>query len=150
MTVLESKSIPRIGAGEATAPNLHKTFFVFLGLSEDEWMRECNASYKMRIKFVNWRTAGRGESAPRQLGSGSGHFYHLFGLLPTQGGLTERAVRLNLLSRASSHGRETRPRGMPTGPGGPTTPGTSTPSSSPTSSADSPRRNRVRSGSRER
>ncbi|WP_121717442.1 tryptophan halogenase family protein [Streptomyces sp. E5N91] len=83
VTVLESKSIPRIGVGEATVPNLHKTFFDFLGLSEDEWMRECNASYKMGIKFVNWRTAGRGASAPRQLGSGSDHFYHLFGLLPT-------------------------------------------------------------------
>ncbi|CAL9327152.1 tryptophan halogenase family protein [Streptomyces sp. SudanB182_2057] len=83
ITVLESPSIPRIGVGEATVPNLHRTFFDFLGLSEDEWMRECNASYKMAIRFVNWRTPGNGEAAPRPFRSGKDHYYHLFGLLPT-------------------------------------------------------------------
>jgi tryptophan halogenase len=82
ITVLEAPTIPKIGVGEATVPNLHKTFFDFLGLTEDEWMRECNASYKMGIKFINWRTGGTGEADPRPFESGSDHYYHLFGLLP--------------------------------------------------------------------
>src|SRR5256714_1150555 len=82
VTVLESPAIPRIGVGEATVPNLHKTFFAYLGLSEEEWMRECNASYKMGIKFVNWRTPGEGVTDPRPMNGRTDHFYHLFGLLP--------------------------------------------------------------------
>ncbi|HET9137969.1 tryptophan halogenase family protein [Actinophytocola sp.] len=82
ITVLEAPAIPRIGVGEATVPNLHKTFFDFLGLAEEEWMREVNASFKIGIKFINWRTGGVGESAPRPHGGGTDHYYHLFGLLP--------------------------------------------------------------------
>ncbi|MFD9698261.1 tryptophan halogenase family protein [Lentzea sp. NPDC059081] len=87
ITVLEAPSIPRIGVGEATVPNLHKTFFDFLGIPEEEWMRECNASFKMAVKFVNWRTPGEGEPEGRQLRGRPDHFYHLFGLLPTHEGL---------------------------------------------------------------
>ncbi|MFD9736376.1 tryptophan halogenase family protein [Umezawaea sp. NPDC059074] len=82
ITVLEAPSVPRIGVGEATVPNLHKVFFDFLGLSEEEWMRECNASFKMGIKFTNWRTGGKGEANPRPYRDTTDHYYHLFGLLP--------------------------------------------------------------------
>lgn len=83
ITVLEAPSIPKIGVGEATIPNLHKVFFDFLDLSEDEWMRECNASFKAGIKFINWRTPGAGDAQARpQAGRRTDHFYHLFGLLP--------------------------------------------------------------------
>ncbi|MFD1535398.1 tryptophan halogenase family protein [Nonomuraea guangzhouensis] len=82
VTVLEAPSIPRIGVGEATVPNLQRVLFDFLGLSEEDWMRECNASFKMGIKFVNWRTGGRGQAGPRPFNGGSDHYYHLFGLLP--------------------------------------------------------------------
>ncbi len=87
ITVLEAPSIPRIGVGEATVPNLHKTFFDFLGLAEDEWMRECNASYKMGIKFINWRTGGTGDATARPLRGSTDHYYHLFGLLPNHSSL---------------------------------------------------------------
>jgi hypothetical protein len=83
ITVLENPAVPKIGVGEATVPNLQRVFFDFLGLSEDDWMRECNASYKMGIKFVNWRTDGVGSASPRPLGKSTDHFYHLFGLLPS-------------------------------------------------------------------
>ncbi|MEU5695578.1 tryptophan halogenase family protein [Actinosynnema sp. NPDC020468] len=82
ITVLEAPSIPKIGVGEATVPNLHKTFFDFLGIAEEEWMRECNASFKMGIKFLNWRTPGVGEATGRPYRGTTDHFYHLFGLLP--------------------------------------------------------------------
>ncbi|QBD75030.1 tryptophan 7-halogenase [Ktedonosporobacter rubrisoli] len=82
ITVVEAPSIPRIGVGEATIPNLHKTFFASLGLREDEWMRACNASFKMGIKFINWRTSGSGEAHPRRWGNSYDAFYHIFGQLP--------------------------------------------------------------------
>ncbi|KLL12199.1 tryptophan halogenase family protein [Protofrankia coriariae] len=87
ITVLEAPSVPKIGIGEATVPNLHKTFFDFLGFAEEEWMRECNASYKMGIRFVNWRTDGTGEADARPFGDSIDHYYHLFGLLPNHGNL---------------------------------------------------------------
>ena len=74
VTLLEAPSIPRIGVGEATVPNLQRVFFDRLGLAEDEWMRECNAAFKMAVKFVNWRK--------KDLGADRNHFYHSFGLIP--------------------------------------------------------------------
>ncbi len=83
ITVLEAPSIPRVGVGEATVPNLQKAFFDFLGIPEEEWMRACNASLKMAVKFINWRTPGVGSATARTLESGgSDHFYHPFGILP--------------------------------------------------------------------
>ncbi|EWM18621.1 tryptophan halogenase family protein [Kutzneria sp. 744] len=83
VTVLEAPSISRIRVGEATIPNLHKVFFDFLGIAEDEWMRECNASYKAAVRFVNWRTPGDGQATPRRRPDGRpDHFDHLFGQLP--------------------------------------------------------------------
>jgi tryptophan halogenase len=82
ITVLEAPAIPRIGVGEATIPNLHKVFFDFLGIPEDEWMRECNASFKLGIRFINWRTPGPGQAQPRPHNSRLDHFDHVFGLLP--------------------------------------------------------------------
>jgi tryptophan halogenase len=74
ITLMESKTIPRIGVGEASVPNLQRAFFDYLGLPEDEWMRGCNAAFKTAVKFVNWQ-------APAENGV-SNHFYHPFGLLP--------------------------------------------------------------------
>ena len=87
ITVLEAPSIPRIGVGEATVPNLQRAFFDFLGLSEEEWMPECNAAFKTAVKFINWRTPGAGSTQTRQLGDRPDHFYHPFGLLPESGGV---------------------------------------------------------------
>jgi tryptophan 6-halogenase len=81
ITVLEAPSIPRIGVGEATVPNLQRAFFDYLGIPEDEWMRECNASYKMAVKFINWTTPGDGVSTPRTVNGRPDVFHHPFGLL---------------------------------------------------------------------
>ncbi|MEO3810558.1 tryptophan halogenase family protein [Sphaerisporangium sp. B11E5] len=84
ITVLEAPNLPKIGVGEATVPNLQRAFFDYLGIPEEEWMRECNASYKMAVKFINWRTPGRGQPVARPWGGRTDHFYHPFGLLPEQ------------------------------------------------------------------
>jgi tryptophan halogenase len=79
ITVLEAPTIPKIGVGEATVPNLQRAFFDYLEIPEDEWMRTCNAAFKTAVKFVNWRgDPGSGKSD---------HFYHPFGLLPNCDGI---------------------------------------------------------------
>src|SRR5690242_15641137 len=82
ITVIEAPAIPKIGVGEATIPNLQRVFFDQLGLCERDWMRECNASFKVGVKFTNWRTAGPSQPLPRSLGRADDQFYHPFGILP--------------------------------------------------------------------
>ncbi|GAA3269364.1 tryptophan 7-halogenase [Dactylosporangium vinaceum] len=84
VTILEAPSIPRIGVGEATVPNLQRVVFDFLGIPEDEWMRECNAAFKTAVKFVNWRTPGAGQATPRLFEGRPDQFFHPFGLLPSE------------------------------------------------------------------
>ncbi|WP_103341352.1 tryptophan halogenase family protein [Amycolatopsis sp. CA-126428] len=57
VTVVESARISTIGVGEATFSTI-RHFFDYLGLDEREWMPECNASYKLGIRFENWRAPG--------------------------------------------------------------------------------------------
>lgn len=64
VTVVESDRIPTIGVGEATFSTV-RHFFRHLGLAEHEWMPECDATYKLAIRFENWRAPGH-------------HFYHPF------------------------------------------------------------------------
>jgi flavin-dependent dehydrogenase len=64
ITLIESANIKTVGVGEATFSTV-KLFFDFLGLDESEWMPSCNASYKLAIKFVDWRAE-------------RGHFFHPF------------------------------------------------------------------------
>lgn len=87
ITVLESPAIPRVGVGEATVPNLQRAFFDFLGIPEEEWMPKCNASFKVAVKFVNWRTPGEGQATARTHEGRPDHFYHPFGLLPSHDGV---------------------------------------------------------------
>jgi flavin-dependent dehydrogenase len=51
--LVESPSIGIIGVGEGSTPTL-KRFFDDLHISEQEWMPECNATYKVNIEFAGW------------------------------------------------------------------------------------------------
>jgi hypothetical protein len=84
ITLLEAPSIPKIGVGEATVPNMQRVVFDYLGIPEEEWMRECNASFKVAVKFINWRTPGPGSAQARSWDGRPDHFFHPFGLLPSQ------------------------------------------------------------------
>ncbi|NKB37910.1 MAG: tryptophan 7-halogenase [Gammaproteobacteria bacterium] len=53
ITLIESPNIPSIGVGEGTTP-LFKRFLNFVGISEEELIRHCKASYKLGIKFPGW------------------------------------------------------------------------------------------------
>jgi tryptophan 6-halogenase len=64
VTLVESANVSTIGVGEATFSTV-RHFFEYLGLEEREWMPECSATYKLAIRFENWREQGK-------------HFYHPF------------------------------------------------------------------------
>jgi tryptophan 6-halogenase len=64
LTVVESPRISTIGVGEATFSDI-RHFFEFLGLAERDWMPACNATYKLAVRFQDWRRPGH-------------HFYHPF------------------------------------------------------------------------
>jgi tryptophan halogenase len=57
ITLVESDRVGAIGVGEATFSTV-RHFFRYLGLEEREWMPPCNATYKLGIRFENWREPG--------------------------------------------------------------------------------------------
>lgn len=55
ISLIESDNIGTIGVGEGSTPYL-KHFFKQLGITDQEWMPACNATYKVGISFPNWST----------------------------------------------------------------------------------------------
>lgn len=74
VTLVESPRVGTIGVGEATFSTV-RHFFDYIGLAETEWMPRCNATYKLGIRFEDWREPGH-------------HFYHPFERTRTVDGFT--------------------------------------------------------------
>ncbi|MGV8836812.1 tryptophan 7-halogenase, partial [Cellvibrio sp.] len=55
VTLIESPNIPIIGVGEGTWPTMRSTLMK-LGISETDFIRECDASFKQGAKFARWVT----------------------------------------------------------------------------------------------
>jgi len=53
ITLIESPDIPPIGVGEGTVPTIRESLKKF-GISEGEFIRTCEVTFKQSIKFVNW------------------------------------------------------------------------------------------------
>lgn len=70
VTLIESRQQPPIGVGEGTWPTIRATLKQ-IGVTETDFLRECDASFKQGSQFVNWVD-----------GSGSDAYYHPF-TLPT-------------------------------------------------------------------
>lgn len=74
VTVVESSDIGIIGVGEGTFPSIRGTLAA-IGIEEARFIRECNATFKQGIRFVDWV---RAPGSP-----GSDHYFHPFSL-PSQ------------------------------------------------------------------
>ena len=53
ISVIESIDIPTVGVGESTIAEM-KDWLKALGIQDKDFMKECDASYKMSIKFTDF------------------------------------------------------------------------------------------------
>ena len=58
VVLVESPDVPTVGVGEGTWPSMRGTL-QRIGIGEDEFVRECDASFKQGTRFVGWRSASR-------------------------------------------------------------------------------------------
>ena len=68
ITLVESPDVPTIGVGEGTWPSMRDTLRK-MGISERDFIRECDASFKQGSKFIGWKTGDKSE-----------FYYHPFSL----------------------------------------------------------------------
>jgi tryptophan halogenase len=61
VTLVESPNVPIIGVGEGTWPTLRSTLKK-IGISETDFFRECDASFKQGARFARW-TTGKADDA---------------------------------------------------------------------------------------
>lgn len=60
ITLIESPNVPTIGVGEATVPSM-PDLLQSLGISEKEFFKRCNASFKLGVRFDNWTNDENGK-----------------------------------------------------------------------------------------
>ena len=57
ITLVESKNVKTVGVGESTLGHINR-FLRMLDLKDEDWMKQCNATYKSSIKFTDFRKPG--------------------------------------------------------------------------------------------
>ncbi|MCR9213563.1 MAG: tryptophan 7-halogenase [Proteobacteria bacterium] len=61
VTLIESPNVPTVGVGEATVPSM-PGLLKSLGISEKEFFKRCNASFKLGVRFTNWHHDENGQA----------------------------------------------------------------------------------------
>jgi flavin-dependent dehydrogenase len=77
ITLIESPEIGTVGVGEGSIPTIRTTLQT-LGINEAEFLRECSATFKQGIRFVDWEAEGTHYSHPFE----TPYFTDGAGLLP--------------------------------------------------------------------
>lgn len=67
VTLVESPAVSPVGVGEGTWPSMRDTLRR-IGVSETDFIRECDGAFKQGSKFVGWTSGG------------AEHYYHPFSL----------------------------------------------------------------------
>ncbi len=93
--LIESPDVGIIGVGEGSTPTL-KRFFKKLDIDESDWMPQCNATYKVNIRFEGWSPA-----------SGITYYSHPF--TSQVDVFTTRSFMLNCRTRCLGLDTHTRP-----------------------------------------
>lgn len=76
ISLIESPDIPTIGVGEGTVPTMRQTLKL-IGVSESDFIKHCDATFKQSIKFIDWLNVPDGNKH---------HYYHhLFNYPKTPG-----------------------------------------------------------------
>ena len=57
VTLIESKNIKTMGVGESTVQPINQ-YLDLIGLQDEDWMKECDATYKVSIRFTDFRERG--------------------------------------------------------------------------------------------
>jgi tryptophan halogenase len=58
ITLVESPEISKVGIGESTIAEIHE-FLNAIGVQDKDWMRECDATFKLGINFVDFKDNGK-------------------------------------------------------------------------------------------
>ena len=72
ITLIESSDLPIIGVGEGTWPSMRDTLRR-IGLSESEFIRQCQVSFKQGSRFDGWRLGIDAAQGDRQASRAGQH-----------------------------------------------------------------------------
>ena len=87
ITLIESPNIPTVGVGEATVPAMTNTLRQ-TGISERDFFKATNASFKLGVRFANWNHDAKGKpidfinpfiGSAKINGIDIYHYFHAFG-----------------------------------------------------------------------
>uniref|UniRef100_UPI0030F3B466 tryptophan halogenase family protein n=1 Tax=Paraglaciecola sp. TaxID=1920173 RepID=UPI0030F3B466 len=95
ISLIESSEVGIVGVGEGSTPTL-KRFFQMLDIAESDWMPQCNATYKVNIRFAGW--------SPQ---SGIENYSHPF--ISQLDTFTQRALFVNCRTRRLGLATHTKP-----------------------------------------
>ncbi|MCL1094572.1 tryptophan halogenase family protein [Shewanella kaireitica] len=98
VTLIESPDIPTIGVGEGTVPAIRQSLQSF-GISETEFIRSCDVTFKQSIKFANWLDNTK---------HAKDNFYHHLFDMP--GPIGEDLTRLWLLKKGKPYAQSVSPQ----------------------------------------